>query len=82
MPKSAQLVGLLAMMLILLDSMITYFSRQAFGVFLPVNAIIPFIVLGVLVKWGAKAIMPPLHISIALLLAAIGFSMECCSWKR
>lgn len=73
MPKSAQLVGLMTIALILFDSMITYFTRQAFGVLVPVSAAAPFIVGGIVVKWGVRPIIPPRYISIALGLSLVGF---------
>lgn len=58
---------------VLLDSMITYFSRTILGVFLPVSVFLPLFLFVVLIHSGSRIIAPPAYILIACAVGMVGF---------
>lgn len=68
----AQWFGVLATAWVLLDSLLTYFLKHWVGFLPPVNALLIMILIVILFTWGARAIFPPAHITVLLIVAAIG----------
>ena len=75
MPRSAHIVGMLVFVWVMLDSMMTYFTRATIGTTPPVIAAIPFFLLGIMFKWGIRSVIPPKHILAALAISFVGFGL-------
>lgn len=72
---SAQRLGAVAVGWVLLDSMLTYFSNNWFGVIPPVNFLLTPVLLYIVVRYGVHAVVPPGYYPAALaagLLSYIG----------
>jgi hypothetical protein len=74
MKKSARHLTLLAFAWVMLDALLTYFTRTLTGHLLPVNWILPLVLLLILLTGGWRAINPPLHIGMGLAFGILGFS--------
>ncbi|HED14053.1 MAG TPA: hypothetical protein ENI62_10455, partial [Gammaproteobacteria bacterium] len=72
---SLRTIAYLAVSWVLLDSMMTYFSRTFLGTYLPVSAALPFILLIVVWRWKLSVILPPPRITAALFIGFVGFSL-------
>jgi hypothetical protein len=75
MPRSAHIIGMLVFVWVMLDSMMTYFTRSVIGVAPPVIAALPFFLLGIMFKWGIRSVIPPRQILLALGLSLVGFAV-------
>ena len=64
----------IAFVLIFLDSLFVYFSKQYLGAIIPVNLSIPVLVALAAITKGKKHIMPEQKIIVILLFTMIGFS--------
>jgi hypothetical protein len=72
MTKSPQFYGIIVFVYVLLDSMTSYFLRPILGAeAVPVNAILPFVIVILIKKYGLKAFRINAHVWIALV---VGFT--------
>jgi len=67
-----QAAGIVALALVLSDSLITYFVKQ-FIAFFPVNTLLLIVVLAAALHWGSKIVLPPPNVLFALLMAIVAF---------
>lgn len=72
--KASAVVGLLATAWVMSDALINYFVKTFTGTLPPITALLPLILVGIVAKFGLRAITPPPAISIALVFGAIGFA--------
>lgn len=71
LPRSAQILGALAVGWVMLDSLLTYFVKNWTGFLPPVNLLLIVVLLVIVIAWGVRSLLPPANVSILLFIAIL-----------